>query len=141
MDAGLVGAALGMGIGRLGCLVAGCCYGKPTGLAWGITFSHPLAERLQGTPLGVPLHPTQIVQSLIGFLLFAFLYWVHRRKVFDGQVAIPFLLLAGVSRFLMEYLRGDPRGQALGLATSQWIGLTMILAGAVWFWVARKTRA
>lgn len=141
MDACLAGVALGMGIGRLGCLMAGCCWGKPTDLGWGITFTDPACARISGTPLGVPLHPTQIVQSLDGFLICAFLSWLFFRRRFDGQVGSLFFVLTGVARFGWEFLRDDPRGGWLGLATSQWIGLVMVAVGvAVYVWSGRRGR-
>ena len=63
--------ALGHAIGRLGCFAAGCCYGKPTSLPWGVTFTNPFAERISGTPLNVSLHPTQLYESAAEFLNFA----------------------------------------------------------------------
>jgi phosphatidylglycerol:prolipoprotein diacylglycerol transferase len=124
-----------MGVGRVGCLVAGCCFGRPTDWWWGFTFTNPAARVVSGTPIGVPLHPTQILQMLDGFLLFAILYFVFRRRRFDGQVAALYFILEGLSRFLIEFLRGDPRGAAVGLATSQWIALGMIVAGiGIWAW-------
>lgn len=140
VDGGLIGAALGMGIGRLGCLAAGCCYGAPTDLAWGITFTHPLAHDLMGTPLGTALHPTQIVQALTGLSLFVLLFLVFRRRPPVGLVTGLFLAVAGLSRLLVELLRADARGSLLGLATSQWIGLGMILAGLciLYLGVARR---
>ncbi len=142
LDVSAVGLTLGMGIGRLACLAAGCCYGKPTTLLWGIIFTDPAARRLNGTPLGVPLHPTQILQALDGFALFALLLWLLPRRKFEGQLFALFFLLEGVSRFAVEFLRGDPRGGALGLATSQWIGLAMALAGAfLWARLSRRPAA
>jgi phosphatidylglycerol:prolipoprotein diacylglycerol transferase len=132
LDAMLTGAALGMSIGRLGCLAAGCCYGKPTSLWWGITFSHPLAERLNGTPLHIPLHPTQLLQFATAMVLFLFLFRLHHRKRFDGQVAATFFLIAGLLRFGNEFLRGDPRGEAAGITTSQWVGLLMAAGATAW---------
>ena len=131
MDAGITGAALGMAIGRIGCLAAGCCFGKPTDWWWGITFTHPLAEKLNGTPLGIALLPTQILQFLSAMVLFALLVWMHRWKSWDGQILVTFFLGAGLMRFGSEFLRGDPRGGAVGITTSQWIALGMVLvAGA-----------
>jgi len=134
-DAAITGVTLGMGIGRMGCLMAGCCYGKPTDLWWGITFTDPLAHAFSGTPLDVPLHPTQILQALDAFVLFAFLYWMFGRRRFDGQVLALYFLLQGMSRFLVEFLRDDPRGGAAGFATSQWIGLAMLATGVLIFWM------
>lgn len=139
-DAGVTGTALGMGIGRIGCVMAGCCYGKPTGLPWGITFTDPIAHRINGTPLGIALHPTQILQSLDGLFIFAFLVWLHGRRRFVGEVSAAFLILTGAARFLVEFLRDDPRGAAYGLATSQWIGLATLVAGTVW-WILGRSRA
>lgn len=132
LDVVLASAPLGMGIGRIACLMAGCCYGKPTDLWWGITFTDPMARALNGTPLGVPLHPTQILQALDGFLLFGLMYWIFGRRRFDGQIVALYFLLEGASRFLVEFLRGDPRGAAMGLATSQWVGMVMAVAGLLW---------
>ncbi len=140
LDAAGVGVALGLGIGRLGCLLAGCCFGKPTDLPWGIVFTDPIAQRLNGTPLNVPLHPTQLLQMASGLLIFAVLLWLFRRKHADGQIFIAFLGLVGLLRFGIEFLRGDPRGEGLGLATSQWIGLAMAVAAAV-SWVLLRPKA
>ncbi len=62
-DAFAPGIALGQAVGRVGCLLAGCCYGKPTDLPWAVTFTDPLAASNVGTPLGVSLHPTQLYES------------------------------------------------------------------------------
>lgn len=133
MDAAMTGVAVAMGTGRIGCLLAGCCFGQPTDWWWGFTFTNPLARAVSGTPIGVPLHPTQILQMLDGFVLFLLLYFLFFRRRFDGQVTALFFMLQGLSRFLIEFLRGDPRGGTGGLATSQWIGLGMIVAGiAIW---------
>lgn len=141
MDACLAGVALGMGLGRLGCLMAGCCFGKPTDLWWGITFTDPVCRRLSGTPLGVALHPTQILQALDGFLLCAFLVWLFPRRRFDGQGGALFFAWSGASRFAWEFLRDDRRGSWMGLATSQWIGLAMIATGAIlWVWASKRKR-
>lgn len=141
LDSILTGAALGMAIGRLACLGAGCCYGGPTDWWWGITFQDPLAARLEGTPLGVALHPTQIVQSLAALAVFAFLLGLHARRRFPGQVAASFLALTGMTRFVTEFLRGDARGTVGGVSTSQWIGLAMVACGATWLWLGRRRAA
>ena len=141
MDAGVAPVPIGMGIGRLGCLMSGCCYGKPTDLWWGITFTSPDAHRISGTPLNVPLHPTQILQALDGFILAGILIWVFYRRRWDGQVAGLFFALTGLVRFGWETLRGDRRGAAAGLATSQWIGLVLIVLGtAMFFWTRKRGR-
>ena len=139
LDAGFAPVPIGMGIGRLGCLMSGCCYGKATDLWWGITFTNPDAQRISGTPLDVPLHPTQLLQCMDGLLVGGFLIWMFYRRRFDGQVAAMFLALSGLLRFGWETLRGDRRGAAAGLATSQWIGIGMIATGiALYFWARRR---
>ena len=139
LDATLASTALAMGIGRIGCLMAGCCFGRPTDMWWGITFTDTLAQTINGTPLDVSLHPTQILQSVDGFLVFLLLYWLYDRRRFDGQLVALFFAIEGVSRFLVEFLRGDPRGHAAGLATSQWIGLAMVVVGvAIWTLGSRR---
>jgi phosphatidylglycerol:prolipoprotein diacylglycerol transferase len=140
LDGASTGAALGMSIGRLGCLAAGCCYGKPTDLWWGLKFTHPAAEKLNGTPLNIPLHPTQLLQFASALVLFAFLFHMHRWKKYDGQVTAMFFLVAGIFRFGNEFLRGDPRGEAAGIMTSQWIGLMMAAGAAAWLLVHSRRR-
>ena len=77
---------LGHAIGRVGCFMAGCCYGKPTTLPWGVTFTSEAAERLVGTPLDIPLHPTQLYEAAVEFLNFLILIWLGRRQTFRGQI-------------------------------------------------------
>src|SRR5215472_493940 len=73
------GIALGHVVGRFGCLFAGCCYGKPTTKPWGITFTDPFAASNVGTPLGVPLHPTQLYEAAAEFIILMILLWSERR--------------------------------------------------------------
>ena len=121
--------ALGQSIGRLGCLAAGCDYGKPTDLPWGITFTSDYASGNVGVPLHVPLHPTQAYESAGTFLIFLFLLRTFRRRRFQGQVFLLYLITYGVLRFLIEYVRGDlARGVFLDglMSTSQVISLILV---------------
>lgn len=132
-DVLIPGVAIGQAIGRLGCLCAGCCYGRPTDVPWAITFRNVNANREIGTPLDVPLHPTQIYESLATLAIFFVLLRVARHKRFDGQVTIVYLLLYAVARFVIEFYRGDPaRGTVLGgaLSTSQLIAILVFFAAA-----------
>ncbi len=95
--------AIGHSIGRLGCFAAGCCYGKPTDLPWAVTFSNP--ECL--TPKGVPLHPTQLYESIGEFAIFIVLMITRRAKSFDGQLFWLYVMLYAPLRFLVEFFRGD----------------------------------
>ena len=113
--------ALGQSIGRWGCFFAGCCYGKKTDVAWGITFTDPRSL----APLGISLHPTQVYLSLNAVFIFMFLMWLSKRKVFDGQILWSYGILYSIGRFLIEYFRGDDRGFPVEqvLSTSQFVGV------------------
>jgi phosphatidylglycerol:prolipoprotein diacylglycerol transferase len=117
--------AIAQAVGRLGCFSAGCCYGRPTDIPWAVTFRDPdsLAR------LNVPLHPTQIYESLGTFLIFLFLIIIRKRKSFDGQLFWLYVLLYSFIRFFIEFYRGDEiRGMLFGgpLSTSQGIGLSLV---------------
>ena len=73
------GIALGHVVGRFGCLLAGCCYGRPTDVAWAITFTDPLAAQNVGTPLGIPLHPTQLYDAGAELIILAVLLFTERK--------------------------------------------------------------
>jgi phosphatidylglycerol---prolipoprotein diacylglyceryl transferase len=122
--------ALGQGIGRIGCFMAGDDYGRPTGLPWGISFRDPAAAEIGGAPLGIPLHPVQLYESVTCLLLFFFLVWLARRKRFDGEIIFAYASIYAVARFLIEYLRGDAdRGFVLGglFSTSQFVAIVILL--------------
>ena len=138
------GVALGHGIGRIGCFAAGCCYGKPTGLPWGVTFTNPLAAYYSQTPLGVPLHPTQLYEMLVEFANFTVLMWLLRHKKFDGQVIGAYLFLYGVARYFLEFLRGDEgRGSVFGgmMTGTQLLAIVMVIGGGVLWMVRAKSAA
>jgi phosphatidylglycerol---prolipoprotein diacylglyceryl transferase len=121
------GIALGHVIGRLGCLLAGCCYGKPTSMPWGITFNNPVAAANVGTPLGIPLHPTQIYDAGAELLILIVLLITERRgKPFAGRTFWLYMLLYGISRFIIEFYRGDDRGTLIGLSTSQAVSVVAV---------------
>ena len=114
--------ALAHSIGRLGCLAAGCCYGKPTDSWVGIVFNNPAGL----APQGVPLYPTQIFDSLNEFTIFLILIAMRRHKKFDGQLMIGWITLYSLGRFIVEHFRGDPRGSFLGLSLSTSQGIAII---------------
>jgi len=112
-DAILPSLALGQAIGRWGCFFAGCCYGLPAhDLPWAITFSAPGSF----APKGVPLHPTQIYESLGNLVVFGLLLLVSRYKKFDGAVIVAYFLLYPVNRVLIEQFRGDIERKFLPLS-------------------------
>jgi phosphatidylglycerol:prolipoprotein diacylglycerol transferase len=118
------GIALGHVVGRFGCLLAGCCYGRPTDMPWGITFTSPVAAANVGTPLGAALHPTQIYDAGAELLILVFLLVFERRgRTFPGRTFWLYMLLYAISRFIVEIYRGDERGMILGVSTSQFVSL------------------
>jgi phosphatidylglycerol:prolipoprotein diacylglycerol transferase len=138
------GIALGHVTGRLGCLAAGCCYGKPTDLPWGITFTNPLAAANVGTPLGIPLHPTQAYEAGAELLILLFLLGTERRgRPFSGRTFWSYMLLYAISRFIIEMFRGDPRGEVqilqYTLSTSQVISLVLAPLSLVMLVWLRRT--
>lgn len=140
-DAFAPGIALGQAVGRVGCLMAGCCYGKPTELPWGITFTHPLAASNVGTPLDVSLHPTQLYESAAVLVILALLLLLERRgRSFPGRTFWCYLLLYPSARFGIEFFRGDPRGTVFEiLSTSQFVSLMLIpLSLVMLFWLRRS---
>jgi phosphatidylglycerol:prolipoprotein diacylglycerol transferase len=136
------GIALGHITGRLGCLAAGCCYGKPTELPWGITFTNPLAQANVGTPLGIALHPTQIYEAGAALLILGILLATERRgRAFPGRTFWLYMFLYAISRFVIEIYRGDPRGTVFDLfSTSQFISIVLApLSVAMLVWLSRST--
>lgn len=132
MDAMVPSVALGQAIGRIGCLMAGCCWGSRCELPWAVTYSDPAAAANVGTPLGVPLHPYPAYEALFDLALFAGLELLFRRRPTAGRVFATYLAGYGAGRFLLEWTRGDAaRGFLLSgaLSTSQAIGLGMIVLG------------
>lgn len=134
--------ALGHAIGRIGCLMAGCCWGGACDLPWAITYTDPRAAANVGTPLGVPLHPFPVYASLFNLALYVVLARLYARRPAPGRVFASYLLLYGAGRFLLELTRGDAvRGFVAGgpLSTSQAIGLGLILLGiALHLWIGRR---
>src|SRR5258708_6619891 len=135
------GIALGHVVGRFGCLFAGCCFGKPTTLPWGITFRDPFAAANVGTPLGVPLHPTQIYEAGAEALILILLLWTEGKgKRFAGRTFWLYMLLYAISRFIIEFFRGDERGTVGMFSTSQFISILLApLAIAMLVYLSRQT--
>src|SRR5919197_2973684 len=120
------GIALGHAIGRFGCLFAGCCYGKETSVSWAITFTDPFAAANVGTPLNRPLHPTQLYEAGAELLILGVLLLTERRgRPFAGRTFWLYMLLYAVSRFIIEFYRGDERGTVGMFSTSQFISLLL----------------
>src|SRR5712691_2345387 len=97
--------ALGQAIGRIGCFMAGDDYGRPTHVPWAVTFTEHDAASVGGAPLGVPLHPVQLYESIVCAVLFVVLLRLRRRKQFDGEVILGYTLLYAIGRFILEFFR------------------------------------
>ncbi len=135
------GIAVGHVVGRFGCLFAGCCYGKPTTLPWGITFTDPFAAANVGTPLGVPLHPTQIYEAGAEAIILGILLATERKgRPYPGRTFWLYMLLYAISRFIIEFFRGDERGAVGMFSTSQFISILLApLAVVMLVYLARRT--
>ncbi len=131
---------LGLAFGRMGCLMAGCCFGSTCDLPWAMSFpGHSPASEAQFKAhllsdvrlFSLPVHPTQVYESAASLAIAAVcLLGVHPRKRYDGQVFVVFLALYAVARFFLEFLRRDDRGGFLGLSTSQLIGVALLAVAA-----------
>ena len=122
--------ALAHGFGRLGCFLAGCCYGRPSGNSFGVIFTDPRCE-VPAAWLDVPLHPVQIYESAGNFLIFGGLVWLSRREKTSaaGMILSAYILAYSVLRFSLEFLRGDDRGGVwLGLSPAQAVSAAAALA-------------
>jgi phosphatidylglycerol:prolipoprotein diacylglycerol transferase len=137
------GIALGQAVGRLGCFAAGCCFGRSASVPWAVVFSNPAAAANVGTPLGVPLHPTQLYESAAAFGILVFLLWSERHgRSFHGRTFWLYMLLYGAARFVVEMFRGDDRGMVFGvLSTSQFIALVIVPVSLfMLYWLARPAQ-
>jgi phosphatidylglycerol---prolipoprotein diacylglyceryl transferase len=135
------GIALGHVVGRLGCLFAGCCFGRPSTVPWAITFHNDFAHQNVGTPLGIPLHPTQLYEAGAELLILGILLALERRgRTYPGRTFWTYMLLYGISRFVIEFYRGDPRGMVGTFSTSQFVSILIVpLAIIMLLWLARGT--
>ncbi len=138
-DIATPGLALGHAVGRVGCVFAGCCYGKATDVAWAITFHN--ADSL--APVGVPLHPTQLYSVGNELLLFALLMAMRKYKKFDGQLWWTWVTLYAVGRSVIENYRGDPRGLWFDgmISTSQIIAILAVLITMGFFLASKRKKA
>jgi len=122
------------GCGRIGCFMAGCCYGKPTESFFGVTFTNPVC---QAEPLHTSLHPTQLYEAIFICILMTGLILLKSRKKFDGQLFLIYLIAYAIGRGVLEIFRGDiERGFVIEniLSNSQFISLGVISI-AVYFYV------
>lgn len=120
--------AIGHAIGRCGCFFAGCCYGKPApGLPWAVTFFNEECF----APRGIPLHPTQLYESVGVLFIFLTLIALRKYKSFNGQLLLTYMLFYSVLRFIVEFFRGDERVFIAHISLSQGISVFVFLAAII----------
>jgi phosphatidylglycerol:prolipoprotein diacylglycerol transferase len=152
--------AMAQGIGRLGCFGFGCCFGRPSSLPWAVRFPrtiNPVTGDIDGSPAyiyhlsegwidrhathSLPVHPTQLYDSAVGWLNLLFLLYLRRRGCRTGELWLAYLMFYSVTRFLTEFARGDPRGEVLRLlSTTQAVGI-VIFFGALGTLIWRRARS
>jgi phosphatidylglycerol:prolipoprotein diacylglycerol transferase len=130
------GMAMGQSIGRIGCFMAGCCYGQPTDAKWCVVFTHPHSL----APLNVCLHPTQLYSALTGLVTFAVLMVLTAKKQFEGQVFIWLIILHSLARLFIERFRGDDRGLIPGteMSVTQLTTLILLIAAVITLFVIKS---
>ena len=130
--------ALGQGIGRIGCFLGGCCYGKVLeGHPWyGVVF--PEGVLPSSIPAGASLFPSQLVSAAGLVLIFVLLVLITPNSKFRGQVTAVYMMVYSVARFVIEYFRADERGSIGPFSTSQFIGIFIFLIGLVLYFIFRK---
>ncbi len=135
-DIALVALPLGQFFGRLGCLSAGCCYGKPCNLPWAITFTNP--ESL--APHNIPLHPTEIYHALCNLIIFIFLFYFYKnnKRKFYGHIVVLYGMLYSVGRFIVEFYRGDNRGHIGPLSIPQFISIIVFIVSLITYFIRKK---
>jgi phosphatidylglycerol:prolipoprotein diacylglycerol transferase len=131
-------AAIGQAIGRIGCFMVGCCYGKPTDMVWGVVFTNPKCM----ATLNTPLHPTQLYSSLSGLIIFIILIVLGIKKKFKGQVLLWYLILHSTGRLLVERFRGDDRGLILmnDFTITQLVTLVILIAAVVTLFIIKPDK-
>jgi len=128
LDMTVPGLAIAQGFGRIGCFLAGCCYGAETTLPIGVKFPEGSLA-----PAGICVQPTQIYSSIFDFLLGFFLLYYSKKERKNGKVMGLYLIIYSIGRFLVEFLRDDQRGSVGVLSTSQFISIFTLVLGIIIF--------
>jgi phosphatidylglycerol:prolipoprotein diacylglycerol transferase len=143
-DVAAPGVFFACAVGRVGCLLAGCCHGSPSDLPWAVTFDSAEAHALSGTPLGIPVHPAQLYAGAWSLACAAATTWLLSRRLREGAVVAAYFVLEGMGRVVLETWRGDA-GRGVGLAGISWLsagrlsGLAFVAMGlALALWLKKK---
>lgn len=136
LDVAVPSIALAQGFGRIGCFLAGCCYGHESDLPIAITFKNS-----RYAPNDVPLFPSQLVSSAFDFVHFFVLCALARKNKTPGKIGAFYLIFYSIGRFIIEFFRGDlERGNVGGLSTSQFISVFVMIAGIIMLIVFQQKR-
>jgi len=135
LDLMIPSVAIAQGFGRIGCFLAGCCYGKETDCFLGITFTNSAFA-----PNNVKLLPSQLFMAAGDFLLTGILLWYAQKNPSKGKISALYLMLYSIGRFAVEFTRNDDRGFVGGLSTSQFIGIFIFIAAALVYFVVLPKR-
>ena len=130
LDLMIPSVALAQGFGRIGCFLAGCCYGKETDSFLGVVFTNS-----DFAPNGVKVLPTQLFMAGGDLIIMAILLWYAAKRPMRGRISALYLILYSIGRFVIEFLRNDDRGTVGALSTSQFIAIFTLLAGVLGFFV------
>ena len=120
--------ALGHSIGRIGCFLNGCCFGRPTDSIFGVQFPFSL----------VKVYPTQLFSSAGLFCIFLALFFIQKRRRFKGEIIALYFVMYGVFRFIIEFLRGDLAPLFYSLSLTQIISIIFIAAGILLFYISKR---
>lgn len=141
--------ALGHGFGRIGCFSAGCCFGRVCETPWGVSFHSEYAHELTGIPLKTLLHPVQLYESALNFSNFLVLFFLLKRKRFDGQVFALYIINYSVIRYFTEFFRGDHAEKVFLIhGTSPYVSVSLpqlfcvlgLAGGIVLFFILKKRK-
>ena len=141
---------IGQAIGRIGCFLAGCCYGKMSSLPWAVQFppgsiaakEHFHLNLIASSAPSLPVHPTQLYEAVLNLLLFLILVKIIRPRTQKyGTTFGLYLIFAGIERFLIEFIRINPR-YAFGLSSAQYTSVGIVLMGVILlvFFTKEKTK-
>jgi len=139
--------ALGHSLGRVGCFSAGCCYGTECSVPWGVKFQNPYASKLTGVPFDTLLHPVQLYEAFLNFSSFLILFFILRKKRFDGQVISFYIINYSIIRYVVEFFRGDHEARVyfiqnaspyLSISYPQLFSILGLIAGFILLFILKK---
>lgn len=134
-DVAAPGVALGQVVGRIACVLNGCCYGKPTTLPWGFVYTNPNSE----APLNVAVHPTQVYEMLLNLVLFVVLFWILRGRLKPaGSLMVVYLALYSMGTSVIRFFRGDVQPFFASLQEAQLVSLVIVVLSI--FFLVTRTR-